>query len=254
MYKLTLISLLIIVSVTVFVHRIYYRMKKQHFFIRKLMTKIGTFHLFLIFLLYIFYFQQPLQLWMFTFSSVLALPLLIFLLIRFHQQQFHSEFLRFLSLLIIKMQMGLAFRNAYERVLRGESWTYHSMFAHIYENVTFSQQEMSTQYGGFNHFMSRLVTELRGVQTHPHQAIDRLCNFRNEMIQQRFFRRKSSQIWMNFGLQLGVLSFIYWSIFVYVVSQYGFYKHSKIFFLSMSLYFTGFLILFFLMRNKKWRI
>lgn len=254
MNQITLISLLIIVSVIVFVHRIIFQFKKQHFFIHKLMTKIGTFYLLFIFLLYLKFFFHPIQLWFFCFSSILIFPATFFCLTQFHQHQFYSEFLRFLTLLVLKMQMGLGFRASYEQTLNQESWSYRLLLKQIYDNVTFSQQGKLPKYRGFRQFIGRIHSELHAVQAHPHRAIDRLCNFRDQLIQERFFRRRSRQIWLNFGLQLGILSLIYWFIFVYVCLQYGFFKYLNVFLLSLSLYFLGFLILFLIVRGKKWRI
>lgn len=254
MYELSLISLLIIVSVIVFINRIFTRIKRQQQFIYKLMTKIGTFYFIFIFVMYLNFFLKPLELWFFSFSSLLFIPITILLVTKFHQQQFYGEFVRFLSLVIIRMQMGCAFRTAYEATLEEESWRQKSLLSYIYEDVTFTQQEALPKYGSFSSFIARVITELRGVESYPHQSIDRLCNFREQLHQERFFRRKSRQIWSNFAFQFGILSIIYWLLFGYICIQHGFFKYLYVFLLSLLFYFFGFLTLIFLMRSKKWRI
>lgn len=254
MIEKSLISLFIVVSALLFVNRIYSKIKKQHIFIRKLMTKIGTFHFIFLFLIYFFYFSKPFQIWFSIFLSLIILPLIIFLLTKIHQRQFHSEFLRFLSLLIIKMQMGSAFRTAFEKCLVEETWKQASFFGHIYENVVFSQQKVLPKAGGFGSFIAEILQEFAYAQTYSHQSIDRLCNFRDQLLDDQFFRRRSSEIWMHFALQLVVLSIIYWGIFVYVCWNYGFQKYFSIFSVSLSFYFLGVFILQYLIRRKVWHI
>lgn len=254
MVNITLISLLILMSVLLFVNRIYHQFKKQHFFSRETLTKIGTVHVFFVFVLYINYFSQPFWLWFFSFTSIIVVPLVVFIFIKLHQQQFYSDFLRFLSVLILKMQMGLSFRSAIERSLEEESWRHGYLLQHIYDNVVFSQQGKCQKTGPFGRFIRRVVSEFSLVHFNQHQAIDRLCKFRKNLQEELFFRRKSRQIWLYFGYQLGLLTVIYLAIFSFIVQEYGFLKFKIVFLLSLVSYFLGIFFVYIIGRRKEWRI
>lgn len=254
MINLTIVSVLIMLSVLLFVNRIYYQLKKQHLLPEKTLTKIGTLHLVFVFSLYIFYFSKPFSLWIYSFLSITIIPFFILLITKFYQQQFYGEFLRFLSMLILKMQIGNSFRSAMETVIQEGGWRQRSLLVHIYENVVFTQQEEVGNSGPFARFISQIVEEFIRVQNNQHQAIDRLCNFRKKMQSEQFFRRRSRQIWIYFGNQLVLLSVIYLLIFVYVLKHYGFQKFSQVFMVSFGLYSIGCFVVYILGRSKKWHI
>lgn len=254
MFKITLLSLCILLSVLLFVLRIFYHYKKQHIFPLKIMTKIGTFHVVLIFILYVFYFSQPFWFLIYCFVTLFAFPIFIYLFTKFLQHHFYSEFLRFLSGVILKMQMGYSFTSAMESCLGQSSWLNHGLLVHIYENVVFSQQEVCQNTGPFSRFINKMVCEFRLVHQNQHLAIDRLCKIQKNLQNHLFFRRKSRQIWSYFGYQIGILSFIYFGLILYVVSHFGFSKFQNIFLLSFGFYSLGVLFLYFLVRGKKWHI
>ena len=241
-------------SVLLFVNRIYHQLKKQHLLPIKTLTKIGTLHVFFVFSLYIFYFSTPFSLWYYSFVSITLIPLLVLIVTKFYQQQFYGDFLRFLSMLILKMQIGHSFKGAIEAVIEDGQWIQRSLLIHIYENVVFTQKEELSNSGPFARFIGQIVEEFIRVQNNQHQAIDRLCNFRKKMQSELFFRRRSRQIWIYFGNQLLLLSGIYLLIFIYVLKEYGFQKFSNVFLVSFALYFLGCITVYIIGRTKKWRI
>ncbi len=254
MMKNTFISLLILMSVFTFVHRIFFEFKKQHIFPLKILTKIVTFYFCFLITLYFYFFNQPFLIWIFAFLSFLLFPILIFCLKRFHQHQFHGEFLRFLSLVVMSMQRGLSFPTAMESSLRVGNWKQDQLLRRIYEDVVFSQQELSHQTGLFGQYIDQIRDELTRVSEHQHQAIDRLCNFRKNLRDRLIFRQKSRQIWSYFTYQVGLLSFIYIGLLVFILKEYGFKPYWFSFFLSFSLYFSGLLFTYWIARSKKWHI
>ena len=186
--------------------------------------------------------------------SLLFVPAFFFLIMKIHQQTFNSEFLRFTSVILLKMEMGNSFQSAMEKSLICERWNHKKLLRAIYENVAFSQQSFIEKPGGFPLFLNKIVKEFQFIQNNQHQAIDRLFKFQNSLETDLFFRRKSRQIWLNFGYQWLLLTGVYVFILFFIISQYGFLPFINVFLISFSLYFTGVLCLYYLGRNKKWVI
>ncbi len=254
MLKTSPVSFLIFISGLLFVNRIYNHFEKQHIFELKLLTKIGTFHIVFIFFLYSFFLKKPFWFWMGSFSSLLLIPTSLFLVTKIHQQTFTSEFLRFISMILLKMEMGESFQTAMESALVSEKWSQKKLLTAIYENVVFSQQVFIENSGVFPSFLNKIIQEFQFVQNNQHQAIDRLSRFQNSLHVDLFFRRKSRQIWYHFGYQWLLLTGIYVLILFFIINQYGFLPFINIFLLSFSLYFLGVFSLYYLGRSKKWII
>lgn len=252
--KITLISVLVLMSVLMFVHRIYNRIREQNLFPNSLLTKIGTAHFVFIFLLYFIFFLNPFHFWMCAFVSVALVPAIVFVVTIILQQHFYSEFLRFVSVVILKMQMGHSFVSSMEQALATETWRQKGLLSEIHRNVVFSQQVKIYKSGPFNSFVGKVVHEFHLIYFNQHQAIDRLCNFRKNLQAELFFRRRSRQIWTYFAYQLALLSFIYFALFIFIVREYGFFQFKTAFYYSFSLYFFGIVSLYFIIRGKKWRI
>lgn len=250
----TFISLGILLSVLLFVVRIHSYFKKQHIFPLKIMTKIGTFYFVFVFTLYFFNFQRPFWFWLLSFTSLLVVPLFLFLLTKFHQQQFYSEFLRFLSLVILSMKRGQSFSHSLETSLALGTWKQGQLLGQIRDHVVFSQQEPVVKMGLFGQFIKQISSEFRTINGNQHLAIDRLCKFRKNLLERLNFRQKSRQIWSYFYYQLGILSVIYLLIFLFVAKEYGVIPFKKSFFLSFVFYLLGLLSTFLIGRGKKWSI
>ena len=250
----SLLSILIFLFVIAFVNRIFGHFKKHHVFPLKMMTKFGTFYLFLLIALFFYFFTQPFWFWILCFVTSLLFPLIIFLVIQFHQHQFYGEFLRFLSMVILGMRRGRSFSSAMEVSIRGADWRQGQLLTRIYENVVFSQQEPVVKKGLFGQTINQIHSQMKSLHEDPHQAIDRLCNFRKNFRDRLTFRQKSRQIWTYFGFQLGLLSLIYFALFAFVVLEYGFFQFKGSFFLSIFFYVLGVVLTFCIARFKKWRI
>lgn len=252
--KNTFVSLLILMFVLMFVDRIFGHYKKQHIFPLKLMTNFGKLYFIFIIVLYFNTFLTPFWFWIVCFASILVFPFLIFFTAQFHQHQFYSEFLRFLSVVILGMQRGQSFSSAFEVSLRGNSWKQDQLLKGIFENVVFSQQEPVAKTGQFGLFIQQIHEELTLVQSNQHLAIDRLCNFQKNLRDRIIFRQRSRQIWMYFGYQIGLLSLIYFGLFAFIFIEYGFFQFKKSFFISFLFYSLGILATIYIGKKKKWLI
>ena len=237
-----------------FINRIFSIYKKQHFFTLKNMTKIGTFYFVLLIVLYFKFFLEPFWFFIATLSALFVFPIIILVVVKFHQHQFHSEFLRFLSVVILRMHRGEGFLMASHGSLESEIWKQDHLLKSLVDNVTFSQQKYGQYTGLFGQLLYEIQSEFRDVRNNQHQAIDRLCNLRKNLRDRFIFRQKSRQIWGFFLYQTGILSLIYIGIFIYIIQEVGFYEHQKVIFLSFIFYFAGLISIYFLAKGKKWAI
>jgi hypothetical protein len=235
-------------------NRIFGQLHKQGFFPLKTMTNFGTFYVFILFALYFYFFNRPFWFWFTTFLTLFFIPIATFFIVRFHQHQFHGEFLRFLSMVILAMKRGLSFSAAMEVSLRGNSWKQDQLLKSLYENVVFSQQEPVAKKGRFGELIRQIHLEFRSLHQDSHLAIDRLCNFRKTLHERIIFRQKSRQIWFYFAFQLGLLSLIYSALLIFVLLQNGFSRYPEPYYLSFILYFAGVIFTIVIARRKQWPI
>ena len=217
------------------------------------MTKIGIAYIFINGLVCMIT-QEEILHWLALFVPLFLFIVFVFIKYISMEKQFCSQFPEFLTKIILKMKTGWSFRKSFEYSCKEAPEIYKERLNGIFENVVFSQQENIGKTGPFGLFISQILTEFRLIQRNQHQAIDRLCNFRDCLINERFFRRKSRQIWLHFGAQLGILSIIYWFLWFFICFQYGFYEYKNVFLLSLSFYLVGFLVLFIFFKGNKWRI
>ena len=241
-------------SATVFVHRIYFFRLNKTVFSSENMTKIGTLHCIFLFIIFFHFFSHTFHFWAFTVLSFLIFPISLFLLIKSRQSQFYSEFLRFLSMVILRMQMGSGFRTAWEECLDQGQWRQERLLHGIYSNVVFSPQELPVQRGYFHEFINKIIEELREVRSSPHQGLDRLQKFRDDLVQDLFFRQKSRSVWRHMMSQWFLLSLFNGLIAFYVGTHFGWQQNKNIFLMSFAFYLFGVALLLIQMRRKKWPI
>lgn len=254
MIKTNLFSLLIFLSVLCFAHRIFQIFRQKKLLEKKLLTKIGTLQICFLFLSYQQFFLRPFHLWISSILVLCFVPIVIFVIRKNQQRQFQSEFLRFLSQLVLQMQMGHSWQTSFQKTLRENTWRQGFLLQQIYENVAFSPQADFGKSGPFAEFLKRIRNELIYVHKHQHLAIDRLCNLQKNLRTEFYFRRKSGQIWTYFAYQLGLLSVLFWGIFIFTLFHQGWKEHSEVFLVSFLFYGMGFLIVFIMLKGKKWEI
>jgi hypothetical protein len=254
MIKTSLLSLVILLSGLVFAHRIQQKIKTQKVFSNAFMTKIGTFYFSLFIFIFIHTFHSPFLLWMTLFTLFTVIPISLFLLNKIHQQHFHGEFLRFLSVVTMKMQTGYSFRSSFVHSRQVFPWKYDHIYGSILDNVVFSQQENRAATGPWGGILGRIQNEMVAIDQHQHQAIDRLCKFRKNFQDQLFFRRKSRQIWLYFAYQLGLLSIIYWPLMIYVATHYEISAIKNVLLLSLVLYLLGVFVVIYISQRQQWHI
>ena len=218
------------------------------------MTKIGTFYFFIFIALMFFFNQTPLYLFVLQFFAHLSLPIVFFLLKKNLQSQFQSEFVRFCSLLIIKMKMGYGFRPAYESILVESWWKHRPLLVDLLENVSFSPQKKTKGGGGFQGFLGQCQEVFCNIDKHPSSAVSQLEEFKNHLLITAKFRHRSRQIWSQIVTQLLFVSLIYWLLMIYIVIEFTFSRHFKVIICSLIFYFCGFVLLLRMRKVPDWKI
>ena len=249
-----LVSFLTFASALWFVLRICFVYQSKKLITSQRMTKIGTFYFFAFLFLYFYFFSDAFLFFVSSFLLILCFPVGFAVNMKCRQRQFHSEFLSFISLILISMKKGDSYSRSVQVSLQSRRWKQRSLLESVFEDVTFSQQKSSISLPSFAKLLMELQRELMGVRSNQHMAIERVTRVRERFRQRIIFRQKSMQIWSHFGFQAGLLSLIYGGILTYVIFEMGFVAHRSVIFLSLSLYISGILSLILIARGKKWRI
>ena len=218
------------------------------------MTKIGTFYLCFSFLILFFLFLFPFYIFTLHFLFLFLMLLAFVQIKKVLQTQFCKEFLRFSSLLLIKMKMGMSFRSAYKATLDHAAWKHWPLHQEIFENVVFSQQSLGDCGGFFDSFLFQCEAVFRKVDSNPGGAIEQLETFRNELLRREKFRRRSMQIWGQIAAQGVVVLSIYIVFFTYTLWTYDFGEHRLAILTSLVLLVLGILSLFSMRKVPYWKL
>ena len=117
---------------------------RQNFVQDHRMTKIGI-AFFVFHGAHIVFFPNFLLNWMLIYFSVIGVFGIRFLYFKNQQTQFSKEFPAVLTSIILHMKLGQSFRQALRASILQAKQRHKIVLQSIYDNVAFSQQEMSTE-------------------------------------------------------------------------------------------------------------
>jgi len=247
-------SLLVSLSAFVFVNRIVRIFRGKIHFSENILTKIGTFYSMFSFCILFFWNQFPF--FIFTLHLLLqtSAPFFFWAYKKKLQTGFCKEFLRFSSLLLIKMKMGDAFRTAYEDCLAHSHWKQGVLLRQLLDDVVFSPQKTRKRAGSFENFLFQCEDVFLKMDHNPSCAIDQLFTFRKQLLQREKIRRRSGQIWSQVLVQFGIIATIYFGFLIYTLSEYGFQRHKSAVLLSLSCFIMGVIVLLHLRKVPQWKL
>ena len=247
-------SLLVSLSAFVFVNRIVRIFREKTHFSKSTMTKIGTFYSVFSFCILFFWNQFPFLVFTVHLLLQTLAPFVFWAYKKKLQTGFCKEFLRFSSLLLLKMKMGCSFRTAYEDCLAHSQWKQAVLLRQLLDNVVFSPQKTRERAGSFENFLFQCEDVFLKMDNNPSCAIEQLFTFRNQLLQREKFRRRSGQIWSQILVQFGIIATIYFGFMGYTLSEYGFTRHQSAILLSLSMFFMGVIVLFYLRKAPQWKL
>ena len=221
---------------------------------KSFLTKIGTFY-FCISILSLFLLNQSPALLIFFFVIAnISIPILFFVLRKIRQSQFQSEFVRFCSGLLLKMKIGVGFRQAYRQMLAERPWKHQHILRDIYENVAFSQQKRRSQKTHWDEFLGRWQETFFWMDRNPSSGLSILEESIKALKIQTNFRRRSREIWRQILTQVLVVGGLYFALLLFIGREFGFSEHRKPILWSAFFFVIGLLLLFRLGRPPRWKI
>lgn len=186
-------------------------------------------------------------------SSIIILSLSSFFLSSSRRTQFRRELPILLSNLILKMRTGLSFRAALKASVENLSPVTTSKVEKIFENL-----DLTTKPGEVNQQqdleVERLLVFFRTIDREAHKTLPRLCQFRNQIKEEAYFRSRVQRALSQLKAQSWVMGILYCALLVFVISKFGWSENNKLISLSFFLFATGQFLTIRLGRNFKWKV
>ncbi len=245
-----LIVFLILLFGFITAHRILREVVGQNILTKKQMTNFGTTYVVAI-IIFSFFITHIIVLWVLAFSPHLLFSLFIAILKKYRRKKFEERFEEILSLIILKMKSGKAFRNSFSDVISESPRTIQRILIDIRDVVVFSQQNNPER---ISHFVQSIIGEFVEADLVPHAALKRLMSFRSRLRIQSDFRRKSGQVMQQIRIQSLILSGIYFALLVFVIGRFGFIENRRMIIISFLLFGTGLSLIFYKGSKIKWKI
>lgn len=234
---------------SIFVYRIIKKLMLTTYFRKEKLTKIGIvifcFYFVLIIVFLNSYWVYLVQLFLCLFIKKLIHSYLLFYL----ESLYWKEFPRFLTHVMLRIQMGESFRSAINRCLSLCSTEFRHILSRIMEVVVFSQHKADTKAPIF---INDIIKEFKKIDRSPHLATTLLQHKYDSLIMKKNFRHKSGQVLLQTHIQTAVLFLLYVLTLVYVHYSYSLYNYLKLLITSIFLMLIGFVFLHLLTRSFKW--
>ncbi len=222
---------------------------------RSLMTKIGTTYSVQLIAISLILPHRYVILWTFAFGPQLIFVAVMWALRLFRAHRFRKQFAESLSLLILKMRSGKAFRQAFAEIIQETDKVTEAMvkvrLGEIRDLVVFSQQQNRAPS---SEFIQEIVTEFRIADREAHAALRRMQTFRARIRCEDDFRRKSGQILRQIRAQSLLLAGLYFAVLIFVVKRFGFQKNSTCIAFSLFLFACGLTWIWTGGRKIKWKV
>lgn len=244
-----IICTLILIFGLLFALRIYFFNEQNRIFDNQTLMKTLLFIIFLTLWCCLFVVERFFLMWVIVFFSISAILVTIFVTAHSRERKFRQDFVDFLDRTILQVRSGQSFSNALELSNAKTPSTSRLKLEKIIESIHFSKKIETT-----NTFVEEIFIELGFIQQFPHKTLDRLNAFRRKIKIEDEFRRRSGRIVRQVRIQLLFLGIMYASVFVFVVSKFGFFENLKLILISLALFLLGIVGFFYFGAHKQWKI
>lgn len=215
------------------------------------MTKIGTLYFVSVSLVILFLPHSLFVLIAASFTSLCLLITALISLVHFRAKTFRDQFIGVLSLILLKMKSGKAFRQSLLETVEESAPTTRLKLAEIVNVVSFSQQNKTRV---FDFFLAEVIDELNQVDQTPHSAIQRLTVFRDRLQIENDFRHKSGQAMAQSRAQSLIMSILYVILLSFVIRQFGFRGNERTIVYSGTLFVIGSIWIWSGGKGFKWKV
>ncbi len=236
MFLKSLIEFLVLISGCAIAIRIFSDIKKYF----KLQKTSLCFHFYYFYLfLSLFCFEwTTFQVWIVVFLPLFFIHQLVFYFIDVRNKRFYEAFSIFLDKVLLKMQSGVSFRNAfYDSCLESDAFVQQKLRP-LLESVLFPQQKTKLEL--HDSFLKDIYRELLRLQRHRHYAILLLQEWRCDFMRRKKIRHRSGQLSLQARLQSYILMLFYLLLCFFNFYQYKFETFETWFWLSLVFMIGGF--------------
>ena len=175
----------------------------------------------------------------------------LILLVHLRAKAFRDQFSSVLSLILLKMKSGKAFRQSLLETVDESSPSTRRKLAEIANVVSFSQQNKTR---AFDFFLTEVLNELMQVDHTPHSAIQRLTVFRDRLQIENDFRHKSRQAMAQSRAQSVIMTLLYIALLIFVVRSFGYRGNEKIIGCSAFFFSVGSIWIWSGGKGFKWKV
>ncbi len=192
--------------------------------------------------------------WCVIFVPIIGSFLFFFLNAQRLESQFQQDFPEFLTAVILRMKLGAGFRRSFHEATEQVPRKYSARFRYIQENVVFSPHNCDKKMTAKAPFLDEIIAELSRVDQSSHKSIERLENFRGRLSIVNDFRRRSGRIRGQVHLQAGILFVIYAISFAFSAFMFSLEGLEALISVSLALFISGLIAVFYLGQGVKWKI
>lgn len=216
------------------------------------MTKIGS--AYVVFMTITSLIKFPIWLMVVVvFSPILIFIVLIYVLYLKREKQFRSELPDFLSAVILGLKAGQSFRVSYKQSVLSLSIQFAQRMRLIYDHVTFSQHSSDKTMTPIALHLREIVEVLQEVNQSSSGAAERLEKFRNRLLIEEHFRRRSGQVRGQVVVQSFLMTFIYVGCLAFVLIYIKTDAYMLLF-ASSVLFLLGLVLIQIIGRKIQWKL
>lgn len=231
--------------------RIAHSLESRHLFARSELTKIGTITFACALALAVMSPRTFIVAWMIVFVSIACAAFSLSVRVSRRSRAFRSECATLLTLVLLKMKSGRAFRSSFDEAIDESGARVRAKFSEIGAVVAFSQQRSGTR---IDPFVREFVEELAVIDRHPHLAVRRLETYREKIETEEEFRRRSGQVLARIRAQSLVMTGLFLAVCAFMIAKFGWQRNAALFALATTSFGLGAIWLWFGGRKKRWKV
>lgn len=199
---------------------------------------------------YFFLHEHPFVLWLFIGIILLSLNFFPEILQIALVRELKKQILPLMDQVLLGLQTGLSFRASLAQAIQTQPAWARRQHLEIYNSIVMNRAPGGVQ----SLFLDEIRTEFAEMDRASAKVIEHARAFRRQMKMEEDFRRRSGQVSQQIRLQAIIVTFLYLALLIYVISQFGFFAHLRLIFLSSALFFGGLVLIFVLGRRLKWKL
>jgi hypothetical protein len=191
---------------------------------------------------------HPSLLWIFFGMVFILLKLLPHLFSRYQDKLIQAHTLRLLDHLILSVQSGHSLRVSLMMLSRQEP----SLLRVSWENLVHAIAVENSSASLKSASLKKLFDELSRIEKSQAKSADQLRSLRRNLKTSEDFRRRSGQVSLQIRMQAAISTLLFVGLLLFMITQFGFYRHQLLILTSGTLFFVGVVTVFVIGRRLRW--